>query len=70
MNVTISRRSDAKVIVRYEIHLAGGGDPPPKEAYFDRAWQRAIADGLVDGTDRAGYAFQLQLPTTMYESSQ
>ncbi len=70
MNVAISRRTDAAVIVRYEIHLAGDHDPPPQEAYFDDAWQRAIADGFVDGGDRAQYAFHLHLPTTLYESSQ
>lgn len=68
MNVTIIR-NDSQVIVRYEIHLAGDKTPPPKEAYFEDAWQRAIADGFVDGCDRAGYRFQLQLPTTLYESS-
>ena len=70
MNVAISRRADAKVIVRYEIHLAGDDDPPPQEAYFDDAWRRATTDGLVDGTDRAAYLFHLHLPTTLYESSQ
>ena len=70
MNVTISRRMDSKVIVRYEIHLAGDHDPPPDEAYFDNAWQRAINDGFVAGTDRAAYLFHLHLPTTIYESSQ
>ncbi len=70
MNISISRRSDAQVIVRYEIHLAGDQDPPPEEAYFDEAWRRAIADGFVDGVDRAEYMFHLQLPTTLYESSQ
>jgi len=70
MNVVISRRADASVIVRYEIHLAGDSAPPPESAYFDRAWQRAVDDGLVDGDDRLGYTFKLQLPTTLYESSQ
>lgn len=69
MNVAISRRYDSAVVVRYEIHLAGDRTPPPKEAYFDNAWQRAIADGFVDGDDRANYQFQLQLPTSLYESS-
>ena len=69
MNVAIIR-NDSEVVVRYEIHLAGDRMPPPKEAYFDSAWQRAIADGFVDGNDRDGYRFQLQLPTTLYESSQ
>jgi len=46
--------------VRYEIHLAGDRMPPPKEAYFDSAWQRAIADGFVDGSDRDRYRFQLR----------
>jgi hypothetical protein len=70
MNVVINRRRDCKVIARYEIPLAGGERPPPDQAYFDGAWQRAVADGLVDGGDRAAYGFQLQLPTTLYESSQ
>lgn len=70
MNVAISRRNDSAVVVLYEIHLAGDRSPPPKEAYFDSAWQRAIEDGFVDGNDRASYRFQLQLPTTLYGSSQ
>ena len=70
MNVAISRRTDSEVLVRYEIHLAGSNDSPPAEAYFDEAWRRAIADGFVDGTDRAPYLFHLHLPTTLYESSQ
>ena len=69
MNVVINRCKDAKVIVRYEIHLAGEDSTPPKQAYFDEAWQRAVADGLVDAGERADYGFQLHLPTTIYEAS-
>ena len=69
MNVAISRRHDSAVVVLYEIHLAGDRTPPPKEAYFDNAWERAIADGFVDEDDRANYRFQLQLPTNLYQSS-
>jgi hypothetical protein len=53
----------------HEIHLAGEDNTPPKQAYFDKAWQRAVADGLVDAGQRADYGFQLQLPTTIYEAS-
>lgn len=69
MNVVINRREDCKVIVRYEIHLAGEDTTPPDQAYFDEAWKRAVADRLVDGRHRADYGFQLQLPTTIYEAS-
>jgi hypothetical protein len=69
MNVVINRREDCKVIVRYEIHLADGDSTPPEQAYFDEAWRRAVADGLVDGNRRTDYGFQLQLPTTIYEAS-
>jgi hypothetical protein len=69
MNVFITRRDDCKVIVRYEIHLAGEDTTPPEQAYFDEAWKRAVAEGLVDGGRRADYGFQLQLPTTIYEAS-
>ena len=69
MNVVINHRKDCKVIVRYEIHLAGEDSTPPDHAYFDEAWQRAVADGLVDAARRADYGFQLQLPTTIYEAS-
>jgi len=69
MNVVINRRKDCKVIVRYEIHLAGEDFTPPDQAYFDEAWQRAVANGLVDAEHRADYGFQLQLPTTIYEAS-
>jgi len=68
-HVIINRRKDFKVIVRYEIHLAGEDTTPPDEAYFDEAWKRAVADRLVDGSRRADYGFQLQLPTTIYEAS-
>jgi hypothetical protein len=70
MNVFVNRREDCKVIVRYEIHLAGESTTPPDQAYFDEAWKRAVADGLVDADHRADYGFQLQLPTTIYEASQ
>jgi hypothetical protein len=69
MNVAINRREDRKVLVRYEIHLAGDDTPPPDQAYFDEAWRRAVAAGLVDGDHRADYGSQLQLPTTIYEAS-
>jgi hypothetical protein len=69
MNVVISHRSDHKVIVRYEIHLASEHTTPPDQAYFDEAWKRAVADRLVDADHRADYGFQLQLPTTIYEAS-
>ena len=69
MNVVINQRKDSKVIVRYEIHLAGEDDTPPEHEYFDAAWQRAVADGLVDANRRNDYGFQLQLPTTIYEAS-
>jgi hypothetical protein len=69
MNVLISRREDRAVIVLYEIHLAGEDRTPPDRSYFDEAWKRAVADGLVDGERRADYGFQLRLPTTIYEAS-
>jgi hypothetical protein len=69
MNVFINHRKDCKVIVRYEIHLAGKNTKPPDQAYFDEAWRRAVADRLVDGDHRADYGFQLQLPTTIYGAS-
>jgi hypothetical protein len=69
MNVVINRSSDSKVIVRYEIHLAGDDTTPPDDAYFDEAWKRAITDRLVEPDRRADYGFQLQLPTTIYEAS-
>ena len=70
MNVFINHRKDCKVIVRYEIHLAGKNTKPPDQAYFDEAWKLAVAEGLVDADRRADYGFQLQLPTTIYEASQ
>jgi len=69
MNVAIVNRSTHQVIARYEIHRAGDGPPPPDETYFDEAWQRATADGLVDPADRRSFEFQLQLPKTIYEAS-
>ncbi len=69
MNVFINRHKDRKVIVRYEIHLAGENVTPPDQAYFDEAWKRAVADRLVEADRRADYGFQLQLPTTIYEAS-
>ena len=70
MNVAIVNRSTHQLIARYEIHRAGDGPAPPPEAYFDEAWQRATADGLVDAEDRGNFEFQLQLPKTIYEASQ
>jgi hypothetical protein len=69
MDVVINRREDRKVIVRYEIRLAGEHATPPDRTYFDEAWKRAVADGLVDDGRRADYGFRLQLPTTIYEAS-
>jgi hypothetical protein len=70
MNVFVFRRDDSEVIARYEIHLAGADDPPPDQRYFDGAWERAVADGLVDASSREDYGFRLQKPKTLYESSQ
>lgn len=69
MNVAIRHRTTDEVIARYEVHKAGEGTPPPENEYFDAAWQRAVADGLVEADDRSLYEFQLQLPKTIYESS-
>jgi hypothetical protein len=69
MNVIISERATKDVIVRYEIHLAGEDNPPPDDDYFDDAWRRAVAEGLVDRKQRDAYAFQLQRPQNLYESS-
>jgi hypothetical protein len=69
MNVAIVKRSSKDVIARYEIHMAGNGATPPEDEYFEEAWERAVADGLVDGRRRREYEFQLQLPKTLYESS-
>lgn len=69
MNVAIVNRSTHDVIARYEIHKAGHGVPPPDEAYFDEAWDRAVTDGLVDVRRRREYDFQLQRPKTLYEAS-
>lgn len=70
MNVFVIRRQGSEVVARYEIHLAGDDDPPADQQYFDGAWQRAVADGLVDERERADYQFRLQKPETLYESSQ
>ncbi len=70
MNVIISNRGTNETIARYEIHLAGENRTPAEAEYFDDAWQRAVADGLVDSERRADYRFQLQRPKTLYESSQ
>jgi hypothetical protein len=73
VNVVISNPESKQPIVRYEIHLAGesrtGSHSPADSEYFDDAWQRAVSDGLVDSARRDGYAFQLQRPKTLYESS-
>ena len=69
VNVIISNGVTRKNVVRYEIHLAGGGPAPPEAKYFDDAWHRAVADGLVDANRRSDYTFQLQRPKTLYESS-
>ncbi len=69
MNVAILNRATRDVVARYEIHKAGNGTPPPDEAYFDDAWDRAVADGLVDLRRRRDYDFQLQRPKTLYEAS-
>lgn len=70
MNIAIIERTTKDVIARYEIHKAGDGEPPPEERYFDDAWSRAVADGLVRADDRRAYEFQMQLPKTIYEASQ
>lgn len=70
MNVIISHRVTNEVIARYEIHLAGENPSPADREYFDDAWQRVLADGLVESDDRTDYRFQLQRPKTLYESSQ
>jgi hypothetical protein len=70
MNVAIVRRNSHDVIARYEIHRAGNGSPPPDDEYFDAAWDRAVADGLVDLRRRRDYDFLLQRPKTIYEASQ
>jgi hypothetical protein len=69
MNVAIVKRGTHDVIARYEIHKAGNGAPPPDDAYFDEAWQKAVEDGLVELTRRRDYEFMLQPPKTLYESS-
>ena len=69
MNVIISNRATRETIVRYEIHLGGEGPAPPDGEYFDDAWDRAVTDGLVQADRRGDYAFQLQRPKTLYESS-
>jgi hypothetical protein len=69
MNVAIVKRATHDVVARYEIHKAGNGAPPPDEAYFDDAWERAVADGLVETRERRLYEFQLQRPKTLYEAS-
>jgi hypothetical protein len=69
MNVAIVKRGTHDVIARYEVHKAGDGEPPSDEAYFDDAWERAVADGLVAARERRQYEFQLQRPKTLYEAS-
>jgi hypothetical protein len=70
VNVAIVNRGSGQLIVRYEIHRAGPQERPPEQEYFDEAWDRAIADRLVDPAHREDYDFQLQLPKNLYESSQ
>ena len=60
MNVTIVKRATRDVIAQYEVHKAGNGSPPPDDAYFDEAWERAVEDGLVELHRRSEYDFQLQ----------
>ena len=69
MNVVISKRDSKDVIARYEIHLAEEGKAPEDRDYFDAAWRKAVGEGLVDAKHRDRYAFQLQRPKTLYESS-
>ena len=69
MNVFVIKRPGDDVVARYEIHLAGAADPPLDREYFDGAWERAVADGLVDPERRADSEFRLPTPTTLYESS-
>jgi hypothetical protein len=70
MNVAIRNRQTDQVVVRYEIHLAEKDATPPDQQYFDEAWDKAVAERLVDGHRRGDYTFQLQRPKTLYESSQ
>ena len=69
MNIVIIDKSNQRPIVRYEIHLAGENDRPPEREYFDRAWQRAVSERLVDAGARDAYDFQMQPPKNLYESS-
>jgi hypothetical protein len=69
VNVIITNRATDEPVARYEVHLAGDADARPEREYFDDAWQRAVADGLVESESRADYRFQLQRPKTLYESS-
>jgi len=69
MNVVIVNRVSHEVIARYEVHRAGGGPVPSDATYFEEAWQKAVADRLVEADDRRNYDFQLQRPKTIYEAS-
>jgi hypothetical protein len=69
MNVVIIDRTSKEPLARYEIHLAGETDRPAEQRYFDDAWERAVADRLVEVGRRDAYEFQLQRPKNLYESS-
>jgi hypothetical protein len=69
VNVVIIKSATKEVIARYEVHLARDNYIPPDEKYFDNAWERAVADRLVDAQQRSDYQFQLQRPMNLYESS-
>jgi hypothetical protein len=71
VNVVITNSTTDDPIARYEIHLRDESNrKPPDREYFDDAWTRAVADGLVEDASRANYRFQLQRPKTLYESSE
>ena len=62
MNVVINHRKDCKVIVRYEIHLAGEENTPPDEAYFDSAWTPRIdACKVIDDDGGAAGALDVAI---------
>lgn len=68
MNVYIRERDSEEPVVRYEVHLVENDQIPADEAYFNEAWRRARADGLVS-SDRSLYKFQLQRPKGLFEAS-
>ncbi len=70
VNVVITHSATDDPVARYEIHLASDDRKHPDREYFDNAWERAVADGLVEDADRDNYRFQLQRPKTLYESSE